>query len=247
MKAIIFAAGKGSRLGKITEDQPKALVEVGGKPLLEFAIRKLIKYGFDEIIINVHHFADRIEEFLEENRSFGIRLEVSDERDQLLETGGGLMKASWFFDDHQPFLTYNVDVITTLDLSTLLPYHLSTGAMVTLACQERTTLRYLLVDEQNRLTGWENTATGERIDVLHNRGEVTRMGYSCISVVNPEFFDHITETGFFSLTPVFLRLTENYPIMIYRHNKDYWTDIANPERLEEAIAFFRTRDIQSLL
>lgn len=247
MKAIIFAAGKGSRLGKITEDQPKALVDIGGKTLLEMAIRKLIKHGVDEIIVNVHHFADRIEEFLERKRNFGVRIELSDERQQLLETGGGLMKASWFFDDHQPFLTYNVDVLTTLNLSILLQVHRSTGALVTLACQERKTLRYFLADEKDRLTGWENTKTGKRIDVLQNRGEVTRMGYSCISVINPGFFDHVTETGFFSLTPVFLRLAKNHPVMIYRHNKDYWTDIGNPERLKNAAKHFSSTDIQSIL
>lgn len=247
MKAIIFAAGKGSRLGRITQDQPKALVKIGGKTLLEMAIRKLVKYGFDEIIINIHHFADRIEEFLEENNNFGARIELSDERQQLLETGGGLMKAAWFFDDHQPFLTYNVDVLTTLDLSTLLRVHRSTGALVTLACQERTTLRYFLADDQNHLAGWENTETGERIGVLNSRGAVKRVGYSCISVVNPEFFNHITEKGFFSLTPVFLRLTKNHPVMIYRHNKDYWTDIGNPDRLEKAEKHFSAMDIQSIL
>ena len=224
MKAIIFAAGTGSRLGKVTDDQPKALVEIGGETLLEVAIRKLIKYGFDEIIINVHHFADRIEEFLEKNGNFNTRIELSDEREELLETGGGLMKASWFFDDHQPFLTYNVDILTNLDLLSLLRYHQKTGALVSLACKERNTKRYLLTDQNNRLVGWENTETGERIDSVPVREKVNRVGYSGISVVNPELFNQITEKGIFSLIPVFLSLSKNHPVMIYRHEASEGSD-----------------------
>ncbi len=247
MKAIIFAAGLGSRLGKVTEDRPKALVEVGGMALLEFAVRKLIKYGFNEIIINVHHLADQIEKFLKNNRNFNIRIEVSDEREQLLETGGGLMKASWFFDDDQPFLTYNVDVITKLDLSALLKYHQNTGAMVTLAGQERNTRRYFLTDERERLVGWENIETGERIDVLDVEGNVKRVGYSCISLMNPDLFRRISEKGLFSLVSVILRLSKEFPVMIYRHDNDYWTDIGNPERLNEARKHFSIVPVQSFL
>jgi len=247
MKAIIFAAGTGSRLGRITEVRPKALVEIGGKAMLEIAIRKLIKHGFDEIIINVHHFADRIEEFLEENRNFGIRIELSDERRQLLETGGGLMKASWFFNDHKPFLTCNVDVLTNLDLLSLLRYHQETGALVCLACKERNTQRYFLTNKNNRLVGWENTATGERIDSLPVGDTVNRVGYSGISVVNPELFDLVTEKGAFSLTSIYLRLAAENPILIYRHDADFWMDIGKPEQLTEARDYFQTRDIATLL
>jgi NDP-sugar pyrophosphorylase family protein len=247
VKAIIFAAGIGSRLGKITEDQPKALVEIGGKALLEIAIRKLIKYGFDEIIINVHHFADRIEEFLEEKRNFNIRIELSDEREQLLETGGGLMKASWFFDDHQPFLTYNVDVLTNLDILSLLRYHQGTGALVSLACKERNTQRYFLTDKNNRLVGWENTETGERIDSLPAGDTVNRVGYSGISVVDPELYNLVTEKGAFSLTSLYLRLAAENPIIIYRHDADLWIDIGKPEQLNTARDYFQTRDIAALL
>jgi NDP-sugar pyrophosphorylase family protein len=246
MKAIIFAAGIGSRLGKITKDRPKALVEIMGKTLLEVTIRKLIKYGFDEIIINVHHAADRIEKFLEDNGNFNIRIEVSDEREQLLETGGGLVKASWFFDDHKPFLTYNVDILTTLNLSDLLQHHQRTGALVTLACQERTTRRYFLTDEQDRLTGWENTETGERINVFRFNGEVKRVGYSGISVVNPGLFNLVTEQGVFSLTSLYLRLAAENPVLIYRHDADLWMDIGKPEQLKAAEEYFKERDVDTL-
>ena len=246
MKAIIFAAGVGSRLGEFTKNRPKALVEISGITLLEAAIRKLKIHGVEEIIINVHHFADMIEEYLVKKRNFNIRIELSDEREQLLETGGGLMKASWFFDDNEPFITYNVDILTSLDISSLVRYHKTTNALVTLACKERNTQRYFLIDKSNRLCGWENIKTGDRIDAIHVEGAVERVGYSCITVMNPEIFDRVGEKGVFSLTPLFLRLAKEYPVIAYKHNKDYWTDIANPQRLNDAAGYFSKRDIQSL-
>ena len=246
MKAIIFAAGIGSRLGEITENKPKALVEIGGITLLEAAIRKLKKHGIDEIIVNVHHFADMMEEFLQKNRNFDIRIEISDEREQLLETGGGLMKASWFFNDNEPFLTYNVDVLTTLDISSLIEFHKESDSLVSLACKKRNTERYFLTDQRNRLCGWENIKTGDRIDAIHREGAVERVGYSCVTVMNPEIFDLIGEKGVFSLTPIFLRLTEKHPVMVYKHDQDYWTDIANQKRLDEANAYFNKHELSSL-
>lgn len=247
MKSIIFAAGIGSRLGELTGNKPKALVEISGITLLEAAIRKLKKYGIDEIIINVHHFADMIEEFLWKNRNFDIRIELSDEREQLLETGGGLMKASWFFDDNKPFLTYNVDVLTSLDITSLIVFHKESDSLVSLACKKRNTERYFLTDKSNRLCGWENIKTGDRIDAIHSEGAVERVGYSCVTVMNPEIFDLIGEKGVFSLTPIFLRLTEKHPVMVYKHDQDYWTDIANQKRFDEANEYFRKRDVHSIL
>jgi len=246
MKAIIFAAGTGSRLGEITYNLPKALVEIGGITLLEQAIQKLKKHGIDEIIINVHHFADLIEEFLEKKKNFNIRIELSDEREKLLETGGGLMKASWFFNANEPFLTYNVDVLTSLDISSMITFHRTSDAMVSLAGKKRKTQRYFLTDQHNRLCGWENLKTGERIDSFRVEGEVERVGYSCVTVMNPEIFDLITEEGIFSLTPVFLRLAKENTIMVHRHDTDYWTDIGSPERLIDATDYFNKRDIGSI-
>lgn len=243
MKAIIFAAGLGSRLGPVTANRPKALVEIGGKTLLEIAIRKLIRNGFDEIIINVHHFGEMIQEFLKKNRNFDVRIEISDERDQLLETGGGLMKASWFFDDKKPFITHNVDVLSALDLTALYQQHQSSGALVTLACKKRSTQRYFLTDQQNRLVGWENIQTGERIDSLPVEGEIERVGYSCVSVIDPALFNLVTETGVFSLTSLFLRLAKEHPVTVYRHDPDLWMDIGKPAQLDSAINYFNERDI----
>ena len=131
MKAMIFAAGLGTRLKPVTDTIPKALVPVNGKPLLEHIILKIKNAGFDEIIVNVHHFPDQIIEFIELNNQFGIRIEISDERDRLLETGGGIKKAEWFFDDNQPFLVHNVDILSNLDLKKLYTNHLKSNSMAT--------------------------------------------------------------------------------------------------------------------
>ncbi|UCG27509.1 MAG: nucleotidyltransferase family protein [Bacteroidales bacterium] len=246
MKAIIFAAGLGSRLGQITRDKPKALIEIGGKPLLELAIRKLMKYGVDEIIINIHHMGEMIIDFLKVKKNFGIRIEISDEREQLMDTGGGLMKASWFFDDKNPFLTYNVDVLSTLDLSAFVQYHNNSGSLVSLACKARNTERYFLTDQNNRLTGWENRQTGERIDSARVSGEVFRVGYSGISVIEPELLNLVTERGPFSLTSLYLRLARKKTILVYRHDEDFWMDIGKTEQLKAALNYFKNRDVALL-
>jgi len=238
MKAIIFAAGRGSRLGKITDTRPKALVEIGGITMLEHAIQNLKKHSVNEIIINVHHFADQIEEFLKMKRNFNIRLEISNERENLLETGGGLIKASWFFDDKNPFLTYNVDILTNLDISSMVKFHTASDALVSLAGKIRETQRYFISDQNHRLCGWENIKTGESINSLDIEGKAERVGYSGISIMSPRIFELIVEKGAFTLTPVFLRLAGKHRLMVYRHDNDYWTDIGSPKRLKEAETYF---------
>ncbi len=161
MKALIFAAGLGTRLRPLTNDRPKSLVEVNGVTLLEIAIRRLIGAGCREIIVNVHHFAEQIIDFIEKNGQFGIQIAVSDEREQLLDTGGGLKKAAWFFDDGQPFLVCNADVLTDMDLAHFYQKHLESHAIATLAVRRRTTSRYFLFDEKMHLCGWQNAKTGE--------------------------------------------------------------------------------------
>ncbi len=158
---MLFAAGLGTRLRPLTDDRPKALVEVNGTPLLEIAIHRLIVAGCREIIVNVHHFAEQIIGFLKKNDHFGIRIAISDEREALLETGGGLKKAAWFFDDEKPFLVCNTDVLTNLDLQKFYQKHLESGALATLAVRNRPSSRSFLFDETMRLTGWQNTKTGE--------------------------------------------------------------------------------------
>ena len=154
---MIFAAGLGTRLKPLTDDRPKAMVEVNGKPLIQHIIEKLTANGFDEIIVNVHHFAEQIIDFLHENNNFGIRIEISDERGMLLETGGGIKKAAHFFDDGKPFLVHNVDIFSNADLRELYNHHIESSSAATLLVSDRKSSRNLLFNDDMRLCGWQNT------------------------------------------------------------------------------------------
>ena len=187
---MIFAAGLGKRLKPITDSIPKALVPICGKQLLQLVIERLVKYGFNEIIVNVHHFPDQIIDFLKENNDFGIRIEVSDERDLLLDTGGGVRKAAWFFDDNAPFLIHNVDILSNADLGELYRRHLATNSLATLVVSERDTFRYLLFDQNLRLNGWINEKTGETKPAgLQRTAEHRKLAFSGIQVMSPAVFD----------------------------------------------------------
>ena len=189
MKAMIFAAGLGTRLKPITDSIPKALVPINGKPLLQLIIEKLKKSGFDEIIINIHHFPDQIINFLKANSNFGIRIEVSDERDELLDTGGGIRKAAWFFDDGKPFLVHNVDILSNIDLKVLYNQHVRTNSLATLVVSERDTFRYLLFDENRRLNGWINEKTGETKPANLDKIEFyNKLAFSGIQMLSPQVF-----------------------------------------------------------
>ncbi|MFV0391172.1 MAG: nucleotidyltransferase family protein [Paludibacteraceae bacterium] len=190
MKAMIFAAGLGTRLYPITENLPKALVSVGNKPLLEHTILKLKKSGFDEIIINVHHFADQIIRFLKEKNNFDIRIEISDEREQLLDTGGGIKKVADFFNDNKPFLIHNVDILSNVNLNDVYIDHLQdTKRLTTLVVSYRDTYRYLLFDEQKRLRGWINTRTNQTKPTLNlDFSDCEKFAYAGIQVVSPKIF-----------------------------------------------------------
>ena len=158
---MIFAAGLGTRLKPITDNLPKALVPIAGKPLLEHVILKLKAAGFNELIVNVHHFPDQIIDFLKQNNNFGIRIEVSDERDELLDTGGAIRKAAWFLEEGAPFLVHNVDILSNLDLTELVEAHIQSQSLATLVVSRRDTFRYLLFDDNKQLCGWVNEKTGE--------------------------------------------------------------------------------------
>ena len=160
---MIFAAGLGTRLYPYTADRPKALVEVAGKTLLQRAIEKVSSAGYNDLVINVHHFGDQIIRFLKVNQNFWLNITISDERDQLLDTGGGILKAAPWLKGDQTFLVYNVDVLSNLDLNLFLQYHHKRGGLATLAVRDRKTARYLVFDELMQLTGWRNIKTGEEI------------------------------------------------------------------------------------
>jgi NDP-sugar pyrophosphorylase family protein len=238
MKAMIFAAGLGTRLKEETLYKPKALVEVGGKPLLQHAIEKLKMEGFSEVVVNVHHFSDLIINFLN-NHDFGILVHISDETDKLLDTGGGLKKAAPFFKGNEPVLIYNVDVLSNLDLKNLVQEHLLSGALATLVVRERKTQRYFKFNKEQRLVGWLNKKTGEKKIVLpENFENATEMAFSGIHMVNPEFFQLMPAEEKFSITDFYLELAKEYLIKGYFDESQLWLDVGKPEQLESARKMF---------
>ena len=225
MKAMIFAAGLGTRLKHLTEHTPKALVKVGNISLLEHVITKLKQAKVDEIIINVHHFPTQIIDFVNENNNFNIEIRFSMENDKLLDTGGGLKKASWFFDDNKPFFIHNVDVISDIDLREMYDFHCREGAMATLAVRNRITQRYLLFDEKNHLCGRENLKTNERI-MASGRSldlEFRRLAFSGINVVSPQIFEFMPEKEVFSVTDIYMNVPEK--VFAYQHDYGEWADM----------------------
>ena len=234
MKAMVFAAGLGTRLRPLTNDKPKALVELGGMPLLEIAIRRLKHFGCKEIIVNVHHFAGLIIDFLEEKKHFGIQIEISDERDLLLDTGGGLKKAAWFFDDGNPFLVCNADILTNLDLKSFYENHLKQDALATLAIRNRDTSRYLLFDENTfELNGWKNIKTGEVKWCRVQREGIVNRAFSGIHVIDPKLFSLMPDESVFSIIDVYLSSAREHRIVGFPHDDTIWLDVGKPEALEK--------------
>lgn len=236
---MIFAAGLGTRLRPLTNDRPKALVEVYGKPLLEWVILKLRKNGIKEIVVNVHHFADKIEAFLEEKENFEIDIQISDEREFLLETGGGLKYAKDLLKGDEPILIHNADIISDLDLQSFIEFHKQQKALASLAVSNRNTSRYLHFDEENLLTGWENIKTTEVRPARNPSGEIRRLAFSGIHLINPEFLDLIIEEGKFSIIEVYLRLASRKNIIGYQHKSTNWFDVGKPENLPLAEAYLK--------
>ena len=224
MKALILAAGLGTRLRPITLSIPKALVVVDGKPLLQHALEHLKQYGIKDVIINLHHFPDQIKNFMEKHDNFDMEIAFSDETDELLETGGGLQKAEWFFQNGEPFLVRNVDVLSDLNIEMLLASHTEKEALATLVVRDRITSRYLLFDQAMQLCGWENRKTGERLNCREIK-DVIPLAFSGIQVLNPVIFPLITERGPFTLINLYLRLATNNAIRGYLDDISYWKDV----------------------
>ncbi len=238
MKAMIFAAGLGVRLRPLTDTKPKALVEINGVTLLELVINRLKKTGVNEIIINVHHFAGQIIDFLDKKQRFNIRIEISHEN-ELLDTGGGLQKAGWFFDDSNPFLLHNVDVLTDLDYETVISSHLQSGALVTVAVRRRKTTRYFLFDQSQRLCGWKSTDSGEIKMARKPDGQLQNLSFMGIHVISPKIFDLFTEKAPFSIIDAYLRLAaDEHKITAYRADRARWIDLGKKENLAEAERMF---------
>ncbi len=234
-KAMIFAAGLGTRLQPLTLYKPKALAQINGIPLIEYAIKNLINYGFNEIVINVHHFPEQIIDFLISNKNFYADIIISDESEKLLDTGGGLKKVSDFFNDKKPFLVYNVDVLTDLNLLSLYNSHIQSGALATLAVRNRKTSRYFLFDQNNFLCGWKNMATNEIKIQPKNISKLRPLAFSGIQVANYDIFNLMNKyEGAFSITNCYIEFCSNYKIMAYNHDSTFWMDLGTIEHVNEA-------------
>jgi len=237
-KAMIFAAGLGTRLQPHTNDKPKALVEVNGKPMLLHVAEKLMTAGVKHIVVNVHHHADQLRKFIETCHFPSVRFQISDETDKLLDTGGGLKKAASMLDGDQPFLVYNVDVLCDIDLKALCDHHHKQQALATLAVSNRQASRYFLWDHQ-RLAGWENARYNERIWVKSTPpAKFLKRAFSGIQVMSPAIFPKMTETGSFPIRDVSLRLAATHHITCFEHKPEGWLDVGTPEKLAKAQGFF---------
>jgi NDP-sugar pyrophosphorylase family protein len=245
MKAMIFAAGLGSRLQPLTDNRPKALVEINGRTMLEMALLRLRAFGVSEVVINVFHFADMIEEYLATNNNFGLRIEISRE-ETLLDTGGGLKKAAWFFlknagnasandatQPDEPFIVHNVDVLSAIDLQRMVEFHKDNQALATLAVQDRNTSRYLLFDDRLQLSG--RRSAGDPTELVGRSQPTLALAFSGIHVISPRLFSLMTEDGAFSIIASYLRLAaQGEKILAFRADKYYWRDLGKPENIKQA-------------
>ncbi len=255
MKAMILGAGLGTRLRPLTDNRPKALVELSGRTLLEITLSRLRTFGITEVIINVHHFAGMVIDYLNSNNNFGMRIEISRE-EVLLDTGGGLKKAAWFFLEDparldEPLLLHNVDVISTIDLRRMLQFHSESHALATLAIQDRETSRYLLFNEHLQLCGRRagpglisgptpSQRPDQKTEIVRPSLRLQPLAFSGIHIISPRLLPMLTEEGVFSIIPSYLRLAaQGENILAFRADEYYWRDLGRPADLTQA-----THDLQ---
>ena len=234
---MVLAAGLGTRLRPLTDDRPKALVEVGGRTLLEVTLTALRDFGVSEVIINLHHFADMVQGYLTANNNFGLQIEISRE-ERLLDTGGGLKKAAYFFQRNggreEPFILHNVDVISNIDIAQMLEYHIEKKALATLAVQGRETARCLLFDDSLELCGRRAGKDGE-LQLVRPAPNPLALAFSGIHVISPRFLQMMTEVGVFSIIDTYLRLAaQEEKIAGFRADQYYWRDLGRPEHVAQA-------------
>jgi N-acetyl-alpha-D-muramate 1-phosphate uridylyltransferase len=242
--AIIFAAGLGSRFKPWTDSHPKALAIVNGKSLLQRNIEYLQQYGIFNVVVNVHHFPEQIIDALLKNNGWGSNVQISDERDAVLETGGGLLKAIALLNNGQAFVSVNADFLTNLNLNNLFAYHKQSQALITFGVTTRKSSRVLLLDNNNKLCGWRNTQTGEEKGPVLNytiiqKQNLKERAYSCVVVYEPTVFTTITERGKFSIMDSYLNLAGNHAIVGYEHTGDLLVDVGRPESVAIAEALFK--------
>ena len=239
MKAMILAAGLGTRLRPLTDNRPKALVEIAGRTLLEITLTRLRQFGIRDVIINVHHLAGMIVEYLKANGNFGMNIEVSWE-DVLLDTGGGLKKAGYFFLDSaltldEPFLLHNVDVISTIDFERMAKFHVENQALATLATQDRQSSRYLLFDEQLQLCG-RRSGLDRQPELVRPSKQLQALAFSGIHILSPRLLSMISEEGVFSIITSYLRLAAaGEKILAFRADECYWRDLGKPDNIQQAL------------
>ena len=237
MKAMVLAAGLGTRLQPLTNNRPKALVEVCRRTLLEITLTRLRDFGIHDVIINVHHYADMVKDHVKAAGNFGMHIEFSRE-DILLDTGGGLKKAAWFLGasgtKDEPFILHNVDVISNIDLQRMVEAHKQSGALATLAVQQRKTSRYLLFNEELQLCG-RRLVKEEKTEIVRPLQRMTELAFAGIHVISPRIFPLLTEEGVFSIIPAYLRLAaQGEKIQAFRADEYYWRDLGKPENILQA-------------
>jgi N-acetyl-alpha-D-muramate 1-phosphate uridylyltransferase len=238
--AMIFSAGLGTRFKPWTDKHPKALALVNGKSLLQRNIEYLQQYGIKDVIINVHHFADQVKEAIKKNNGWGSNIIISDETDEVLETGGGLLKAKNLFTPGEKFITCNVDILTDLDLNKLIAFHEKHHPLISFGVTNRKTSRNFLFDENGRLCGWINNATGEqRISIPQGLGVRLQKAYSCVVVFEYDIFNLVPFTGKFSLTDVYLELAKQHTILGYDHTGDKLVDVGKTDSVAIAESLFQ--------
>lgn len=236
MKAMIFAAGVGSRLKPITDSTPKALVKVGGKTLLQRAVESLMQSGISEMVVNVHHFSPMVKSYLDANNNFGANIHISDETDCLLDTGGGLIKARSYFNPDDTILALNVDVVSNIDYIKMLSYHRENNALATLAVRNRKSGRYFLFDRELLLSGWKNARTNQKV-MMCERDEMTALAFSGIQILSPGFFDYAPQKEVFGLVEWYLDAAKSNRIKAFVHDSDYWFDAGTVEKINSIEKF----------
>ncbi len=238
MKAMILAAGLGTRLKPFTDKHPKALATVNGKALLQRNIEYLASFGIRQVVINIHHFPDQILDLVKRNKGFGSEIYFSDETNQVLETGGGIKKARSFFEaDFEPFIVMNVDILTDVNLAEMVVQHEKSNALATLAVSSRKTSRYFLFDKKGFLSGWKNEQTGEE-KISRPANEYVEKAFSGIHVISPAIFPMMKMTGKFSMVDVYLDLSKTQPIAAFDHSGARFIDVGKPESIEKAETLF---------
>jgi NDP-sugar pyrophosphorylase family protein len=234
---MILAAGLGTRLKPWTDHHPKALAVIGGKSLLQRNIEYLQQFGIREVIVNVHHFADKIISAVEEYKGWGSDITISDETDVVLETGGGLKKAAWYLENEQAFVLMNVDILTDLNLSAMMQQHQNSNAIATLAVTERSTSRYFLFNDKDELCGWRNVNTGDE-KIVRQSLDLHQKAFSGIHVISGKIFQDLTREGKFSMVDVYLDLAKEHFIQAFDHSESKFIDVGKPESIEKAERMF---------